>query len=60
MRIPNQTVHGKTDWDGSQVHWNTETLTELTASNGIRVEYFPRSQYVAAQSRSQTFTVETW
>ena len=26
--------------------------------NGIRVEYLPRIQYVAAQSRSQTFTVE--
>ena len=27
-------------------------------ANGIRVEYFPRIQYVATQSRSQTFTVE--
>ena len=27
-------------------------------ANGIRVEYFPRIQYVAAQWRSQTFTVE--
>ena len=27
-------------------------------ANGIRVEYFPRIQYVAAQSRSQTFIVE--
>ena len=27
-------------------------------ANGIRVEYFPRIQYVAAQSRSQTFAVE--
>ena len=26
--------------------------------NGIRVEYLPRIQYVAAQSRRQTFTVE--
>ena len=31
-RISNQTVHGKTDWDCSKVHRNTETLTELTAS----------------------------
>ena len=29
---PNQTLHGKTDWRGSKVHWNTETWTELTAS----------------------------
>ena len=28
-------------------------------ANGIRVEYFHRIQYVAAQSRSQKFTVET-
>ena len=27
-------------------------------ANGIRVAYFPRIQYVAAQSRSQKFTVE--
>ena len=27
-------------------------------ANGIRVEYFPRIQYVATQWRSQTFTVE--
>ena len=27
-------------------------------ANGIRVEHFPRIQYVAAQWRSQTFTVE--
>ena len=27
-----QTQHGKTDWDGSKVHRNTETWTELTAS----------------------------
>ena len=27
-------------------------------ANGIRVEYFPRIQYVAAQWRSQTFTVQ--
>ena len=27
-------------------------------ANGIRVEYFPRTQYVAARSRSQTLTVE--
>ena len=27
-------------------------------ANGIRVEYFPRIQYVAAQWRSQTFAVE--
>ena len=31
-RTPNQTLHGKTDWDGSKVHRNTETWTVLTAS----------------------------
>ena len=31
-RTPNQTVHGETDWRGSKVHRNTETCTELTAS----------------------------
>ena len=31
-RISNQTVHGKTDWDGSKVHQNTEILTESTVS----------------------------
>ena len=31
-RTPNQTLHGKTDWRGSKVHRNTETWTELTAS----------------------------
>ena len=31
-RTTNQTLHGKTDWRGSKVHWNTETWTELTAS----------------------------
>ena len=29
---PNQTVHGDKDWSGSKVHRNTETWTELTAS----------------------------
>ena len=28
----NQTMHGKTDWDGSKHVRNTETLTESTAS----------------------------
>ena len=31
-RTPNQTLHGNKDWDGSNHLWNTETLTELTAS----------------------------
>ena len=46
---PNQTLHGKKDWSGSKLHQNTETSTELTVSQWIRVEYFPRIQYVAAQ-----------
>ena len=32
-RIPYLTVHGKTDWDGSKVHQNTEILAEMTASH---------------------------
>ena len=31
-RTPNQTLHGNKDWSGSKLHRNTETLTELTAS----------------------------
>ena len=31
-RTPNHTLHGKIDWRGSKVHWNTETGTELTTS----------------------------
>ena len=43
-------MHGKTDWDGSNHLLNTETLTESTVrANGIRVEYFPMIQHVAAQ-----------
>ena len=42
-RTPNQTLHGKTDWSGSKNLRKTETWTELelTASQWIRVEYFP-------------------
>ena len=31
-RTPNRTMHGKTDWDGSNLLRNTETLTESTVS----------------------------
>ena len=31
-RTPNRTVHGNKDWDGSNHHRNTETLTESTVS----------------------------
>ena len=31
-RTPNQTMHGNNDWSGSKHLRNTETLTELTAS----------------------------
>ena len=57
-RTPRQTLHGKTDWCGLQVHRNTQTWTELTGGKGIRVEYLPRIQHLAAQWRSQMFTVE--
>ena len=58
-RTPNQTLHGKIDWRGSKVYLNTVTWTELTASQWNSSGIFPRIQYVAAQSRSQKFTVET-
>ena len=57
-RTSYQKLHGKTDWDGSKVHQNTETLTELTLNRLNSSGLFPRIQYDAAQSRSQTFTVE--
>ena len=31
-RTPNQTLHGNKDWNGSKLLRNTETWTELTAS----------------------------
>ena len=57
-KSPNRTVHGKTYWDILKVHQNTETLTESTVSRWNSSGIFPRIQYAAAQSRSQTFTVE--
>ena len=57
-RTRNQTLHGKTDWRGSKVHRNRGPSTELTASQRNSSGIFSRIQYVAAQSRSQKFTVE--
>ena len=31
-RTPHRTTHGKKDWDGSKLHRNTETWTELLVS----------------------------
>ena len=42
-------MHGNKGWDGSSHLQFKEILTESTVSQGIRVEYFPRIQYVAAQ-----------
>ena len=50
-RTPNQTMHGNKA--GIQKPWQSWRW-----ANGIRVEYFPRIQYVAAQWRSQKFIVE--
>ena len=55
---PNRTVHGNKDWDGSKHHWNTETVTELAVSQWNSSGIFPRIHFIAAPSRSQTFTVE--
>ena len=57
-RTPNQTLHGNKDRVGSSHFRNTETLTELTASQWNSSGIFPRIQYVAAQWRSPKFTVE--
>ena len=54
----NLTMHGKKDWDGWNLLQNTETLTESTVSQWNSSGIFPRIQYVAAQLRSQKFTVE--
>ena len=56
-RNPKQTLHGNKDWSGSKHLRNTETWTELTASQWNSSGTFPRIQHVAAQSRSQTVTV---
>ena len=53
---PNQTLHGNKDWNVSKHLRNTETLTESTASQWNSSGIFPKD---SAQSRSQTFTVET-
>ena len=41
-RTPNLTMHGKTDWDGSNHLRNTETLAESTASQWFECEFVPR------------------
>ena len=48
-RTPNQTVHGKTDWDGSKHLRNTETLKESTVSQWNSSGIFSRIQHVAAE-----------
>ena len=48
-RTPNQTLHGNKDWSGSKHLRKTETFDRIDGEPGIRVEYFPRIQYVAAQ-----------
>ena len=57
-RIPNRTMHGNNDWDGSNHLRFTETLTESTVSQWNSSGIFSRIQYVAAQSRSSRVTVE--
>ena len=57
-RTSNRTMHGKKDWDGSNHPRFTETLAESTVSQWNSSGIFSRIQYVAAQRRSQTFTVE--
>ena len=49
MNLVSRCSERKTDWDGSKVHWNTETWTESTVSQGNSSGIFSRIQYVAAQ-----------
>ena len=57
-KTSNRTMHGNKGWDGSKLLRITGTLTDRRRASGLRVEYFLRVQYVAAQWRSQKFTVE--
>ena len=51
-------MHGNKDWDGWNLLQNTETLTESMVNQWNSIGIFSRIQYVAAQWRSQTFTVQ--
>ena len=57
-RTHNQTLHGNKDWDGSKLR-NTETYDRIDREP-MEFEWniFPGFTHVAAQSRSQRFTVE--
>ena len=61
-KTPNRTMHGNKRLGWLKIFSKLQKLWQNRwRATGIRVEYFPRIQYVAAQWRSQKFTVEiTW